>query len=350
MATLIELEMLWLFLLTGTASWGLTFFLSRCAFANKFLDIPNKRSSHTIPTSRLGGLAIVLSFFLSLLLWDVPRPLPPAGVWALLGAGIWISLVGLFDDYRPLPVYWRLSAHFAGAVWVLIWLNGLPPLSVLGTIFDFGWIGHLFAAVYLVWLLNLYNFMDGIDGLAGLEAITVCLGAVVLNSLPTTNIGYWTGPVLILATAVLGFLFWNFPKAKIFMGDSGSGFLGTFFGVISIQSAWNSPELFWTWVILLGAFIVDSTVTLIWRLLQREKVFEAHRSHAYQLASQKFSSHVPVTLIFGAINIFWLLPIAILVALKIWEGVLGIIFAYLPLVLITIHIKNGPKPALRQNI
>ena len=344
MGTLTDMWWWWL-PLTCATSWGLTAFLSRCGLADKFLDFPNKRSSHVIPTPRVGGIAIVLTFFLFLLLWEFISPLPTTSFWALWGAGLWISLIGFLDDYRHIPVPWRLWGHFAGAVWALIWLDGLPPLPFWGTVIDFGWSGHMFAALYFVWLLNLYNFMDGIDGLAAIEAITICLGAVILYTVSPTNQVHWMAPLLIMAMAVLGFLFWNFPSAKIFMGDAGSGFLGAFFGVVSIQSAGNAPEFFWSWVILLGAFIIDATVTLLWRLLQREKVFEAHCTHAYQLASQRFSSHVPVTLAFGGINLFWLLPIATLVVLKIWDGVFGVILAYLPVAMITIHFKRGTKIA-----
>jgi Fuc2NAc and GlcNAc transferase len=127
---------------------------------------------------------------------------------------------------------------------------------------------------YLVWLLNLYNFMDGIDGLACIEAITVCLGGALVYVLAVPRGEGWMVPVLLLS-AVTGFLVWNFPRARIFMGDAGSGFLGLSIGVLSIQNSWAAPELFWSWVILLGTFIVDATVTLIRRIM-RGRIFGKH--------------------------------------------------------------------------
>jgi Fuc2NAc and GlcNAc transferase len=144
-------------------------------------------------------------------------------------------------------------------------------------------------------------------------------------------------------TVVGGFLFWNFPKAKIFMGDVGSGFIGIVLGLFSVQAAWIAPELFWAWMILLGAFIVDATVTLLRRVKRGDKFYEAHRSHAYQYASRKIEKHYPVSLAFGIINLFWLLPVAVLVAVGWLDGVFGIIIAYIPIVWLSFVFKAGAK-------
>ncbi|KXK71586.1 hypothetical protein BC89_06885, partial [Pseudomonas monteilii] len=212
-------------------------------------------------------------------------------------------------------------------------------LQVFGWALDLGWAGAIVAAVYLVWLLNLYNFMDGIDGIASVEAITVCLGASLLYWV-SGQAGMMALPLL-LAAAVAGFLFWNFPPAKIFMGDAGSGFLGIVLGGLSLQAAWLSSQLFWCWLILLGVFIVDASYTLIRRLLRGDKVYEAHRSHAYQFASRRYGRHLPVTLAVTALNVCWLLPVAMGVLLLGVDGVLGLIVAYVPLVLIAAYFRAG---------
>ncbi len=144
-----------------------------------------------------------------------------------------------------------------------------------------------------------------------------------------------------LAAAVAGFLYWNFPPARIFMGDAGSGFLGIVLGTMSIQAGWVDPALFWSWVILLGVFVVDATFTLVRRLLRGDKVYEAHRSHAYQYASRQFGRHLPVTLAVGGINIAWLLPIALLVGTGRVDGLIGVVLAYAPLVLLAIKFRAG---------
>lgn len=313
------------------ASLLLTGMLRRYALARSLIDIPNERSSHSTPMPRGGGAAIVLTFLLGLLVLVAAGFLPAFLFWALFGAGVWTALIGWVDDRGNIPAGIRLFGHFLGASWALYWMGGLPPLFVSGYMPDFGWIGHTLAALYLVWLLNLYNFMDGIDGIAGIEALTVCAGAVVLWLLRPVAHDVLLGPAL-LAGATAGFLFWNFPWAKIFMGDAGSGFLGIVMGVLSLRAGWAAPELFWGWVILLGTFVVDATVTLLRRARRREKLHQAHRTHAYQHAARKYGAHWPVATAYGIINIFWLLPMAALVATGIIDGVVGAAIAYTPLI------------------
>lgn len=325
-----------------TAALLLTWLLRRYAIARSLLDIPNERSSHTVPTPRGGGVAIVVTFSVTLALIAWAGVLPETDAWALLGAGAWVALVGFLDDHGHIPASRRLIAHFAGSIWALAWLGGLPPLLLFGFIVDFGWVGDVVAAIYLVWLLNLYNFMDGIDGVASVEAICVCLGGALLYVLTVPQSLDWAVPVLLLFV-VAGFLFWNFPPAKIFMGDAGSGFLGMVLGIFSIQAAWVVPELLWSWIILLGVFVVDATVTLVRRIWRGEKFYEAHRSHAYQYASRRLGAHRPVTLAVLTINLGWLLPLALLVALGTLEGVLGVMIAYLPLLGLAYYLKAGAR-------
>jgi Fuc2NAc and GlcNAc transferase len=331
---------LWLFLpVVAGLALALTGVLRRYALARSIIDIPNARSSHTVPTPRGGGVAIVASFLLALPLAAVSGLASWPVVVALLGTGAGIALLGFLDDHGHIAARWRLLGHFVGAIWALFWLGGLPPLSLFGMSFDLGWLGHALAALYLVWLLNLYNFMDGIDGIASLEAICVCIGGALLFVL-SGQAGEATLPLL-MAAAVAGFLFWNFPPARIFMGDAGSGFLGVSLGILSLQAAWVAPQLLWSWLILLGVFVVDATFTLLRRLLRGDKVYEAHRSHAYQYASRRFGRHLPVTLAVGAINLLWLLPIALWVGAGGLDGGLGVALAYTPLLALAVRFRAG---------
>ena len=259
---------------------------------------------------------------------------------ALIGSGLLVAIIGWLDDRIDLSAGVRLIGHVFAAGWALFWLGGLPPLMVFGHTLDFGLIGNCLAALYLVWLLNLYNFMDGIDGIAGIECVTVCFGSIVLWFVYRTEEFLWM-PSAIVASATIGFLFWNFPRAKIFMGDVGSGFLGLVLGVISLKAGWVMSELFWVWIILIGTFVVDATMTLLCRALKGEKVYEAHRSHAYQHAAIKVKSHAPVSLIFGAINLFWLLPVAWLVAAGKLDGFVGVIISYFPLAIMALWLQAG---------
>lgn len=320
-------------------SLALTGGLRRYALARSLMDVPNARSSHSVPTPRGGGVAIVFGFLSVLPILAFLGGISWTFTWALVGTGAGIALLGFLDDHGHIAARWRLLGHFLGAIWALFWLGGLPALELFGFVLDLGWLGHVLAAIYLVWMLNLYNFMDGIDGIASVEAICACLGACLL---------YWLGGFenlilapLVLAMAVAGFLYWNFPPARIFMGDAGSGFLGIILGVLSLQAAWSSPKLLWVWLILLGVFVVDATLTLLRRLLRGDKVYEAHRSHAYQFASRHYGRHLPVTLVVMAINLFWLLPLAACVVLWNMNGALALILAYLPLLVLAVRFHAG---------
>lgn len=330
---------LWGLLAVTGFSFLLTAILRRYALARSIIDIPNARSSHSVPTPRGGGVAIVLSFMLVLPLLAMMGQVDWSFVLALSGAGGGIAVLGFVDDHGHVAARWRLLGHFVAAGWGLYWLGGFPAIELFGQVIELGWLGKALVAVYLVWLLNLYNFMDGIDGIASVEAITCCLGGIILVGMSGGQGYAW--PLGLLAASVFGFLLWNFPPAKIFMGDAGSGFLGILLGLFSLQAAVIDPALLWAWLILLGVFIVDATLTLLRRLLAGARVYEAHRSHAYQHAARRFGSHLPVTVGVAVINLCWLLPLALLVGWGRLEGALGVLIAYLPLVLLAVHYRAG---------
>jgi Fuc2NAc and GlcNAc transferase len=328
----------WTLFAVAVLSAVLTGLLRRYAVSRQLMDRPNERSSHSVPTPRGGGVAIVVAFFAGLLLMG--EGASSAATAALFGAGIGVAVVGFVDDHRHIAARWRLLAHFSCTAWILYWI-GVPRLELMGNTVDMGQLGVVLAALYLVWMLNLYNFMDGIDGIAGVEALIVGAGGTAmywLAGLPSVGD---VGLPALLAASTLGFLVWNFPPAKIFMGDAGSGFLGLMLGALSLQAAVARPVLFWSWLVLLGVFIVDSTMTLIRRLLRGERVYEAHRSHAYQHATQEYGDHRTVTLAVAAVNIFWLLPWAAAIASGRVPGVVGLVFAYLPLLALALRFRAG---------
>ncbi|WP_442113000.1 MraY family glycosyltransferase [Pseudomonas sp. NUPR-001] len=332
--------MSFLFIVVAVLSaWGLTWLLRRYALARSIIDVPNARSSHCVPTPRGGGVAIVVSFLVALVWMRSSGLVDAVTTWSVFGAGVAIAILGFLDDHGHIAARWRLLGHFGASAWALWWLGGLPPLTLFGSELQMGWIGHSLALFYLVWLLNLYNFMDGIDGLASVEAITTCISVCLLYIL--VEAPDLVSLPLILAATVAGFLFWNFPPARIFMGDAGSGFLGITLGILSLQAAWVSSDLLCAWLILLGVFIVDATVTLLRRLLRGDKVYEAHRSHGYQYASRRFGRHLPVTLAVLLINLIWLLPMAALVALNYIDAAVGVIIAWSPLVVLAFLFNAG---------
>jgi Fuc2NAc and GlcNAc transferase len=193
-------------------------------------------------------------------------------------------------------------------------LKGFPPLQVGIHRVDMGALGYLFGTLVIVWSLNLFNFMDGIDGIAASEAVFIGVAGGVLVLVGGGSVALAT-LCLVLAAACSGFLWWNWAPAKIFMGDVGSGFLGFSIAVLALGVARDQPAGPFVWLILGGVFVVDATVTLMRRLWRRERLYEAHRSHAYQCLARRWQSHRRVTLTVTAVNVFWLFPWATLATL-----------------------------------
>jgi Fuc2NAc and GlcNAc transferase len=274
------------------ASAGLSGLARRYAQAHGLLDLPNERSSHSVPTPRGGGLAIAAVVLAGLVSLALAGRVGPRLALALGGGGALVAVVGWEDDRRGLSVSVRLMAHVAAAVWTVAWLRGMPALTLGAGAVHLGVGGALLAVLGVVWLTNLYNFMDGIDGLAAAEAVTVGLLGALLLAPREPSLAL---VALLLAAAAAGFLVWNWSPARLFMGDVGSGFLGFFFGGLAVASenVHALPALLW--LVLLGPFFVDATVTLLRRMARGERWAEGHRSHAYQRAAQAGWSHRRVT-------------------------------------------------------
>jgi Fuc2NAc and GlcNAc transferase len=327
----------------GAASWALTSSVRRYALHADLLDHPNARSSHTVPTPRGGGVAIVASYLSLVAVFALAQVINARLAAALLGGGALVAALGFIDDRRPLPARWRFGGHLLAAAWVLAWLGPLPPVPIFGVVVDLGLGATLLSALYLVWSVNLFNFMDGIDSIASLEAIVVALGGAFLWWL-TRPAGDWLLAVA-FAACVAGFLVWNFPPARIFMGDAGSGFLGYIIATLALWSSHTAAHLFWSWFILGGCFMVDATTTLVRRVRRGEAFNEAHRSHAYQYAARRHESHKTVSIAFVAITLCWLLPLAVAVAVGRLDGLVGVAVGYAPLVALAFRYKAGDRAA-----
>jgi len=274
------------------AAAALAGLVRRYALSRSLLDIPNERSSHSVPTPRGGGLAIVVVVLAGLSIVSVAGWVEPTHAVALGGGGTVVALVGWLDDREGLPAASRLVAHTAAAAWTVLWLGGMPRLTVGAGVVDLGVGGTLLAVVAVVWAVNLYNFMDGIDGLAAIEAVIAGLAGALLLAPRSPSLGY---VALLVAAAAGGFLVWNWPPARLFMGDVGSGFLGFLFGGLAVASEQDRSMPALLWVLLLGPFFVDATLTLLRRVARGERWYVAHRTHAYQRAVQAGWSHRRVT-------------------------------------------------------
>jgi Fuc2NAc and GlcNAc transferase len=303
------------------------------ALSRGVLDVPNARSSHTAPTPRGGGLAIVVTMLVAIGILQAMGAVAPAISAAILVGGPAVALIGLIDDIRSVSAPARLAVHVAACVWGVWCMGRLPPIDFGFGPWNLGLAGSICGVVFLVWLLNLYNFMDGIDGIASVEAVSVLAVAWVLferrSGEPST---VYLIPVVAASTA--GFLAWNWPPARIFMGDAGSGFLGYCLGIIGWATVAAQRLTVWVWLILLGAFVVDATVTLLRRWRRGARLSQAHRSHAYQRLSRRYASHLKVTVGVLCINLLWLGPLAAIADSRPSMGALLTLIAWTPLVIV----------------
>lgn len=302
-------------LISSIAALGLTQVTRGYALRFKLLDVPNARSSHAVPVPRSGGIAIVvvssvllcLATTLGLMRWGL--------LSAIGGGGLAIAIVGFLDDrwtVRPLA---RLIVHLGAAGWAAYWLGGLPAVQLGEAILTPGWFGYVLIVIAVAGAANFFNFMDGIDGIAASEATFICWSGALVSCLLGVSSGSAIAAVIV-GGASLGFLWCNWPPAKIFMGDVGSGYLGFTVAVLAVSCMREQPTAWIVWLMLAGVFLVDAVVTLARRLQRGEAAYEAHRSHAYQWLARRWNSHKRVTLAVIAVNILWLLPCGMLAALR----------------------------------
>lgn len=324
--------------ITFVAAIILTIGARQWAVKRKVLDVPNVRSSHTTPTPRGGGIAIVLSSIAAWVFLERHGMLNSNVMLALCGGGLAVALIGLLDDHYHLPASIRLAVHFCAAAWALWCLHGLPALSLGYSAISLGAVGYVLGTLVIVWTLNLFNFMDGIDGIAGSEAAFVAGCGAWLGLSAASGIG---PAAIVFSAACLGFLVLNWPPARIFMGDVGSGFLGYVIAVLALASERAVPGEALAWLMLSGAFFVDASVTLLRRSLRGDRVFEAHRTHAYQWLARRWGTHRPVTFLFLAVNLFWLLPAVLLAKTYPEYSLLVFVTAFTPLVVAALMAGSG---------
>ena len=264
------------------------------ALRHGLLDLPGARRSHRVPTPRGGGIGITVAWVLACAL---------SGAWGWIAwplaatacaGSLLVAAAGFADDHRPLSAWWRLAAHVVAGLLLAFGVlasGGAPALALV-------------ALVAMPVLVNVWNFMDGIDGLAASQAALAALGLAALAAASEGGVGA-PGLALALAAACAGFLPFNFPRARIFLGDVGSGTLGAALAVLVVlllsgAPAGQAPALLLPALLPLSAFLVDASLTLARRIVRREQWWTAHVGHAYQRLSRRLGSHVPVTLAYAA--------------------------------------------------
>lgn len=282
-----------IYLLLFTLSYTLTYLIKNYAIKKSLVAQVTDRSSHTTPTPHGGGVAIALTWFIGISYLFFTNAIEYSLFFALL-TGVVLSFVSYLDDLYELSAKLRILVQALVASFGLYFLGGFESLDFAFFSFENQFITNIFAFLLIIWFINLYNFLDGIDGYAGSEAVFLGLAGFLLFN---------DAHFLVLLFSVLGFLVWNWHKAKIFMGDVGSTLLGYNIAIFTIYYANQEATNFWIWIILFSVFWFDATLTLYRRYKNGEKLSQAHKKHGYQRLVQSGYSHSRVTIYSIFINI-----------------------------------------------
>lgn len=321
------------FLSTIAGTWAFhSFAIDRGIVAN-----PNFRSLHQHPMPRGGGIVFSIVFIAAVSgLWLVTA-VDANLLRALVFGGVVATASGFFDDLVQIGPKIKFAIQGLLAAWVLFCFGGNPLVNLpwVPIFFDMfvSWLA-------LVWLMNLYNFMDGIDGMAASGAVFICTASIIALLV----VGADKALLLVfglLALCSLGFLLFNWPPARIFMGDSGSLFLGYCFSVLIARTVTDGQISPWTWLIMFGYFAGDTTTTTVLRIFSIKRWYGEHRSHAYQNLARILDSHLRVVRGVTLYHMLWLLPLAVWSTLEPSTAPLAAALAFAPVIFWTF--RYGPR-------
>ncbi|MEM7281050.1 MAG: glycosyltransferase family 4 protein [Pseudomonadota bacterium] len=273
-----------------------------------FVAIPNQRTMHSGAVPVGGGIVFALIWLALLSVMYGLGQVSSTVFLALFGGGAALALLGVVDDIKNLSATMKFGSQIGVALWGLYWVGDMPNLAILSNTFDLGILASVLGGLMILWMCNLFNFTDGIDGF--LASGSVFIGATMAVILHLEQMYVYSMMLYLLTIAVMGFLWFNWPPAKLFMGDAGSLFLGYILCILMFITCKENPTLLWVWLIVMGYFLVDTTSTLVLRILFRPPFYEPHRDHAYQTLAGRWGSHLRVTGLVLCIKIVWLLPLA----------------------------------------
>ncbi len=294
----------------------------------------NYRSLHEVEIPRGTGIIFGLIFFVSSLFFCLYGTIDYKLIFVICVGGLSATLFGFFDDIYDVKPIFKLSFQILLSFCILFILYLDIPEN------NFNWFYGPFVLFILVWLLNVFNFMDGIDGLAA-------SGTLLISWIPATIILYQGGNfenillLYLLGLLCFGFLFFNFPKATVHMGDSGSLFLGYIISALSVKTILEGDLSLFVWLIIGSYFLTDTTMTTIYRIFKVNKWYGAHRSHAYQNLAYLWKSHLKVTSGIVLFHLFWLLPLSFLSVLKPELSIAFLFLAVIPV--FVLNLLYGPN-------
>ncbi|MDC0195472.1 glycosyltransferase family 4 protein [Candidatus Thioglobus sp.] len=315
----------------------LIFLYKKLAIRFKILANPNFRSLHEDPIPNGGGIVFSFIFIICVLILMLLGEISEVNFMLFFYGAVVATSFGFLDDLMNISPKKKLIVQILLSGWTLYCIDG-------GLLFGFEQLPELvsilISMILLVWILNAYNFMDGVDGLA-ISGATFFSGLAAYILYLNNGNSELILLLLLLMSCSMSMMFFNWPPATIFMGDAGSIFLGYIFGVFIFLSIKSNDISIWTWLVILGYFFADTTMTQIMRVFLVKKWYKPHRSHAYQNLARIAKSHSKITISVTLYHIFWLIPLALWSVLKPEIAVIPAIMAITPGLFITY--KYGPS-------
>ena len=309
--------------MVGVWSW------KTIALRFNIVSIPNSRTLHTGAIPVGGGIVIAVVWLSCVTALHFTGSVEQNDFLAFSVGGGLLALIGAVDDAADVNPLFRFGSQILLVALGLYWLGGFPALLLPAWSPDLGWFGFLFGVLFSLWMINLINFMDGVDGMLASGTIFICLCMGIFLYLEG-NLVFAT-LLFLLAASSSAFLWFNWPPAKLFMGDAGSVFLGYTLAMLVIATVREHPTLIWVWFIVMGYFLTDTTTTLLFRMRFVRPFYGTHRQHAYQSLARRTGNHLLVTRGVLLVKILWLLPLAILAYVFRDYGPLLLIVAITPL-------------------
>jgi Fuc2NAc and GlcNAc transferase len=308
----------------------------RIAISLRILAYPNFRTLHVSPIPRGAGIVFSSIFVISVLVLWYLNVLSKEFLFILGLGGAIATLFGFVDDIFDIRASRKLLIQICLSIWILIFLDNGAFFSETGILAN---IKMPLFILFVVWMINAYNFMDGIDGMAISGALYVSFTLTLIMLITNGSVELAVLFILLMACSA-AFILFNWPPASIFMGDSGSIFLGYLFGSFILITVIKDEISIWTWLVIFGYYFSDTTVTQIARLILVKKYFKPHRSHAYQNLARITGSHLKVTGWVTVYHILWLLPLSIWTVLMPNMELIAVFLAIIPG--LTIAYRYGP--------
>ena len=301
--------------------------------------IPNFRSLHRTVIPRGGGLAVAVAVLAGIVAWHFYQHLSFAELMIFLVGGGVSALAGFADDRLDIRPRYRLAIQLLAIIWLCVWTGGLPALDLGFAKLQLGWVGTLLVIIAFMWFYNLYNFIDGIDGMA--SSATTFIGITMATIMFIEHEFVLALILAMLTIGSVGFLLFNWPPARMFMGESGTSFISYMLSAVILVSLSRNVISIWIWLIVFGCYFSDTTITTFIRALRFGRSFYLpHRSHAYQNLARIWNSHLKVVLIVLGIDLLWLIPFTWVAREYKAYGIIAAVAAYTPLVFLAL--KYGP--------